>query len=120
MRVATITTVAACLAVIPFSSIFARAVEVGSCDEFEAVDRKTDTEVTITNADFACNNYKRLNIRSDMVLRSFVGAVTLSNLGLKIYGSLTVQPDMVFTGITDVVGFCVSCMIIAGKRDWCV
>ena len=79
------------------------AVDVGSCEEFEAVDRKTETEVTITNADFQCDEYTRLSIRSEMVLKSTVGAVTFSNLALKIYGSLTVEPDVTFTGITDVV-----------------
>ena len=81
------------------------AVDVGSCEEFEAVDRKTETEVTITAADFQCSSYTRLSIRSEMVLKSTVGAVTFSNLALKIYGSLTVEPDVTFTGITDVVSW---------------
>ena len=82
---------------------FVGAVDVGSCTEFAAVDRKTETEVTITNSDFACDEYTRVSIRSNMVLKSSVGPVTFSNFSLKIYGSLVVEPDVVFTGIVDVV-----------------
>ena len=100
MRVATTYTGAlVVIAVLPR----ALAVDVGSCVEFEAVDRKTETEVIITTADFQCDSYTRLSIRSEMVLKSTVGAVTFSNLALKVYGSLTVEPDVTFTGITDVV-----------------
>ena len=79
------------------------AVDVGSCEEFAAIDRKTETDVTITNANFACDEYTRLSIRSDMFLDSSVGPVTFSNSSLKVYGSLVIEPDVVFTGITDVV-----------------
>ena len=82
---------------------FVGAVDVGSCEEFAAVDRKTETEMTITNADFACDEYTRVSIRSDMVLKSSVGPVTFSNFSLKIYESLIVEPDVIFTGIVDVV-----------------
>ena len=71
--------------------------------ESEAVDRKAETGVNITTADFRCDSYTRLSIRSEMVLNSTVGAVTFSNLALKIYGKLTVEPDVTFTGITNVV-----------------
>ena len=81
----------------------AKAINVGTCEQFAAVDRKTETEVTITTADFACDEYTRLSIRTDMVLKSSVGKVTFSNLALKVYGSLTAEPDVVFTGITLVV-----------------
>ena len=81
----------------------AKAVNVGTCEQFAAVDRKTETEVTITTADFACDEYTRLSIRTAMVLKSSVGKVTFSNLALKVYGSLTVEPDVVFTGISLVV-----------------
>lgn len=81
------------------------AVEVSTCEEFAAVDRKTETLVTITNADFACDEYTRLSIRTNMVLESTVGKVTFSNLALKVYGSLIVQPDVVFTGVTLVVSY---------------
>ena len=103
MRVATTTRRAAVLAVLLAAPLPSLAVEVGSCSEFEAVDRKTETEVTITTADFRCDSYTRLSIRSEMVLKSTVGAVTFSNLALKIYSKLTVEPDVTFTGITDVV-----------------
>lgn len=83
----------------------AGAVDVGSCAEFAAVDGKVETEVTITNADMVCNNYTRLPIRTDMVLKSSVGKVTFTNLALKVWGSLTVEPDVVFTGIALVVSF---------------
>ncbi|CAB1113980.1 unnamed protein product [Ectocarpus sp. CCAP 1310/34] len=76
------------------------AVNVGSCTEFAAIDRKVETEVTITEADFACDEYTRLSIRSNMVLKSSVGKVTFSNFALKVYGSLTVEPDVVFTGVS--------------------
>ena len=67
------------------------AVVVSSCEEFAAVDRKTATEVTITNADFTCTEYTRLSIKSpSMALKSSVGAVTFSNLALSVYGVLTV------------------------------
>ena len=82
---------------------FIGAVDVGSCEEFAAVDRETETEVTITNADFACDEYTRVSIRSDMVLKSSVGPVTFSNFSLKIYESLIVEPGVIFTGIVDVV-----------------
>lgn len=81
----------------------ARAVDVGTCEEFAAVDRRTETEVTITSADFACDEYTRLTIRSDMVLKSTVGAVTFSNFALKVAGSLVVEPDVAFTNIDSVV-----------------
>ena len=81
----------------------ARAVDVGTCEQFAAVDRKTETEVTITAADFSCDDYTRLSIRTDMVLKSTVGKVTFSNLCLKVYGSLTVEPDVVFNGVDLVV-----------------
>lgn len=76
------------------------AVDVGSCAEFAAVDREVETEVTITNADITCDEYTRLSIRTDMVLKSSVGKVTFSNLSLKVWESLTVEPDVVFTGVT--------------------
>lgn len=80
------------------------AIDVSSCEEFAVVDRKTETEVTITNADFTCTNYTRLSIRSpSMVLKSAVGAVTFSNLAFSIYGALIVEPDVEFTGIELVV-----------------
>lgn len=80
------------------------AVDVSSCEEFAAVDRKTETEVTITNADFSCTEYTRLSIKSpSMVLKSSVGAVTFSNLAFSVYGALTVEPDVEFTGIELVV-----------------
>lgn len=80
------------------------AVDVSSCEDFAAVDRKAETEVTITNADFACTNYTRLSIKSPaMRLKSSVGAVTFSNLALSVYGALTVEPDVEFTGIELVV-----------------
>lgn len=79
------------------------AVDVGSCTEFAAVEREVETEVTITEADFACDEYTRLSIRSDMVLKSSVGKVTFTNFALKVYGSLTVEPDVVFTGVSLVV-----------------
>lgn len=81
----------------------ARAVDVATCEQFTAVDRKTETEVTITAADFKCDAYTRLSIRTDMVLKFNVGKVTVSNLALKVYGSLTIEPDVVFTGVTLVV-----------------
>lgn len=82
---------------------WAHAVDVGSCDQFAAVDRRTETEVTVTTADFKCDTYTRLSIRTDMVLKFNVGKVTVSNLALKVYGSLTIEPDVVFTGVTLVV-----------------
>lgn len=83
------------------------AVDVSTCEEFAAVDRSTETEVTITNAAFTCDTYTRLSIRSDgMVIKSSVGAVTFSNFALSIYGSLTVEPDVEFTGIELVVRTC--------------
>lgn len=97
-------------AVLACTSSCARAVNVGTCEEFEAVDRKTETEVTITNSEFTCDEYTRLSIRTDMVLKSSVGAVTFSNLALKVYGSLTVEPDVVFTGIS----FVVSSVVVSG------
>ena len=103
MRVAATTWCAAVLAVLQVAPPPSLAVEVASCEEFEAVDRKKETEVTITTADFRCDSYTRLSIRSEMVLKSTVGAVTFSNLALKIYDSLTVEPDVEFTNITDVV-----------------
>eukprot|EP00904_Undaria_pinnatifida_P003569 jgi/Undpi1/13212/HiC_scaffold_8.g02874.m1 len=98
MRVATACTAAlAAIATLPRLL----AVEVGSCLESEAVDRKAETGVN-TTADFRCDSYTRLSIRSEMVLNSTVGAVTFSNLALKIYGKLTVEPDVTFTEITNV------------------
>lgn len=81
----------------------AKAVDVGSCAEFAAVDRKVVTEVTITSSDISCDEYTRLSIRTDMVLKSSVGKVSFSNFALKVYGSLTVEPDVSFTGVTLVV-----------------
>eukprot|EP00904_Undaria_pinnatifida_P010188 jgi/Undpi1/629/HiC_scaffold_10.g04093.m1 len=82
----------------------ARAVDVATCEQFAAVDLYTETEVTITTADFACDDYTRLTIRTEMVLKSTVGKVTFSNLAFKVYGngvgSLTIEPDVVFTGIS--------------------
>lgn len=78
----------------------AKAVDVGSCSEFAAVDRKVVTEVTITSSDFSCDEYTRLAIRTDMVLKSSVGKVSFNNFALKVYGSLTVEPDVSFTGVT--------------------
>ena len=80
-----------------------RSIDVATCEEFAAVDRKVETEVAVTNAVFSCEEYTRLSIRSDMVLKSSKGPVTFSNLALKIYGSLTVEMDVEFTGIELVV-----------------
>lgn len=82
----------------------AQAVDISSCEEFAALDRKTETLVTITTADFKCDEYTRLSIKSaEMVLSSSVGPVTFSNLALHVFGSLTVEPDVEFTGIEAVV-----------------
>lgn len=88
-----------------FTSLqLAQAVDVASCKEFAGVDRETETLVTITTADFKCDEYTRLSIKSpDMVLLSSVGLVTFSNFALHIFGSLTVEPDVTFTGIELVV-----------------
>ena len=79
------------------------SIDVATCQEFAAVDRETETEVTVTNAVFSCEEYTRLSIRSDMVLKSSVGPVTFSNLALKVIGSLTVEMDVEFTGVELVV-----------------
>lgn len=103
----TVVSLATSLAIATFSRA-AGAVDVSSCAEFEAVDRAVESEITITTADFACDAYTRLSIRSNMVIKSAVGAVTFSNLSLKVYGSLTVEPDVMFTGITNAVSYCSS------------
>lgn len=95
--------VAAVLAATITLQAFANAVDVGTCAEFAAVDLTTETEVTITNADFTCDQYTRLSIKSDLVLTSSSGAVTFTNFSLKVVGSLVVEPDVIFTGISDVV-----------------
>ena len=47
------------------------AVEVSSCEEFATVDRKTETEIIFTSADFKCDEYTRLSIKyRTMVLKS--------------------------------------------------
>ena len=61
------------------------SIDVAACQEFVAVDRETETEVTVTNAVFSCEEYTRLSIRYAMVLKSSVGPVTFSNLALKVY-----------------------------------
>lgn len=91
------------VSVLLFTASCAGAVDVGSCAEFAAVDRKIEREVTITTADLACDEYTRLSIRTDMLLKSSVGKVTFTNLALKVYASLTVEPDVEFTGVTLVV-----------------
>ncbi|CAM9388259.1 unnamed protein product [Ascophyllum nodosum] len=75
------------------------SIDVATCQEFAAVDRATEAEVTVTNAVFSCEEYTRLSIRSDMIIKSSVGPVTFSNLALKVIGSLTVEMDVEFTGV---------------------
>ena len=88
---------------LPATTSLVRSIDVATCEAFAAVDRKVETEVTVTNAVFYCEEYTRLSIRSDMVLKSSEGPVTFYNLALKIYGSLTVEMDVEFTGIELVV-----------------
>lgn len=83
------------------------AVNVASCAELAAMD-KTDldalAEITISTADFECEEYTRVPIRSsDMVLKSSVGKVTFTNFALKIIGSVVVEMDVEFTGVKSVV-----------------
>eukprot|EP00752_Nemacystus_decipiens_P008426 g7530.t1 len=54
----------------------------------------------LTSSDFSCEKYTRVSIRTDMVLKSSVGKVSFNNFALKVYGSLTVEPDVSFTGVT--------------------
>lgn len=87
-----------------FARRSADAIGVATCEEFAAVDRATETKITITNTTIVCAEYTRLSIRSDaMVLRSDKDKVTFTNLALHVYGSLTVQMDVQFTGIKLVV-----------------
>lgn len=82
----------------------ARAIGVATCQELVDVDRATETKITITTADLACDEFTRLSIRSEaLVLGSKVGKVTFSNVSFHVFGSLTVEPDVEFTGIKLVV-----------------
>lgn len=99
-----ISSLAAALLVASISTRAHAAVSVSTCEEFEAIDRKTETEITFTTADFKCNEYTRLSLKApSTVLKSSVGPITFSNLALSVYGALTVEPDVEFTGIETVV-----------------
>eukprot|EP00904_Undaria_pinnatifida_P002910 jgi/Undpi1/1261/HiC_scaffold_109.g14175.m1 len=97
-------TSAICWCAVSLSS--SAAIDVATCEEFSAVARDTWTvkTVTITNADFSCDEYTRLSIEDrKLVLTSSVGPVTFSNLAFDVSGRLDVEADVEFTGIERVL-----------------
>ena len=89
------------------ASVSAIDYEVASCAELADIDDTTVTSLTITSSTFECDSYTRFRVRNDMVLKSDA-AVNFSNFALKVLGTLTVEPDVTFRGVTEQVS-CYCC-----------
>lgn len=83
----------------------ASAVEytVSRCADLADVDNNLATVLTIDSNTFVCDEYTRFRVRNAMTLKATGPAVEFSNFSLKILGELTVEPDVVFTGVVDQV-----------------
>ena len=81
------------------ASVNAMDYEVASCAELAGIDDNTVTSLTITSTPFECDSYTRFPVRNDMVLKSDA-AVEFSNFALKVLGTLTVEPEVTFGGVT--------------------
>lgn len=75
---------------------------VSSCDELAAVDARIATELLVANNTISCDSYLRFVVRNETVLKSTASRLTFSNLTFKVYGSLKVEPDVVFTNVAQV------------------
>ena len=84
----------------------ASAVEytVASCAELDEADDTAITSLVITASPFECDEYTRFRIRNGMTLTATVPEVVFSDFSLKVVaGNLTVEPDVVFTGVFEQV-----------------
>ncbi len=59
--------------------------------------------LTIDTSTFSCDEYTRFRVRNTMTLKASVPAVEFSNFSLKVLGELTVEPDVVFSGVVEQV-----------------
>lgn len=69
----------------------------------EDIDDTTITSLVATSSNIDCDSYLRLRVRNTMTLSATVPEVTFSNFAMKVFGSLTVGPDVTFTGVEDAV-----------------
>ncbi|CAM9828349.1 unnamed protein product, partial [Hapterophycus canaliculatus] len=83
----------------------AAAVEytVQTCADLSDVDDTLATVLTIDSSTFVCDEYTRFRVRNTMTLKATVSSVDFSNFSLKVLGELTVEPDVLFSGVVDQV-----------------
>ena len=84
----------------------ANAVEytVAACADLADVDDTAITSLVITASPFECDEYTRFRVRNGMTLTATVPEVVFSKFSLKVVaGNLTVEPDVVFTGVVEEV-----------------
>eukprot|EP00903_Cladosiphon_okamuranus_P007798 g7547.t1 len=79
----------------------ASAVEytVSTCADLADVDDSLATGLTIDSAAFACDEYTRFRVRNTMTLKATGPSVEFSNFSLKVLGELTVEPNVIFSGV---------------------
>lgn len=79
----------------------AGAVEytLSTCADLADVDDTLATGLTIDSTAFACDEYTRFRVRNTMTLKATGPSVEFSNFSLKVLGELTVEPDVVFSGV---------------------
>lgn len=95
----------AALASAVLSASFAQGINynVASCADLAAVDDTTVTSLTITSSPIACEEYTRFRVRNTMTLSSTLAEVEFDNVAMKVLGELTVEPDVIFKGVTSQV-----------------
>lgn len=93
----------AATAIAGLPSARAISISVSSCTELARMDPDVTTELTVTKDTLICEDYTRIRIKSGLVLMSTASKLTFSNVAFKVWGDLTVEPDVVFTGVSLVV-----------------
>lgn len=98
--------------------------DVASCAELGNIDNATVTSLTIINSPFECDSYTRFPVLVDLILKfdstsTAPAALVLTNFALQVKGTLTVDPDVVFQGVTEQVSVkCVlhQCRFFIGRK----
>ena len=99
------------------STVSAVEYAVKTCADLAGVDDTLVTGLTIESSTFDCDEYTRFRVRNTMSLKATVPTVQFSNFSLKVLGDLSVEPDVVFTGVEDEVStyYCPRRVGLVGK-----
>lgn len=83
----------------------AAAVEytVKTCADLVDVEDTLVKVLTVATSTFACDEYTRFRVRGAVTLKANVPVVEFVNFSLKVLGELTVEPNVVFSGVVEQV-----------------